>query len=90
MQKIEIYTKDYCPYCKRAKDLLRIKGVDFTEHEISQDPERENEMHERSGRVTVPQIFIDGQPIGGCDELFKLDEEGKLNALLRKPYNLLD
>lgn len=82
MPKIEIYTKTYCPYCHRAKELLKIKGVEFTEHEISENPAREAEMRQRSGRTTVPQIFINDQPIGGCDDLFNLDEKGELNSLL--------
>lgn len=90
MSKIEIYTKDYCPYCKRAKDLLRIKGVEFTEYEISHDPEREAEMRQRCGRITVPEIFIDNRFVGGCDDLFELDERGELNALLGKPVDLFD
>jgi glutaredoxin 3 len=82
MGKIEIYTKSYCPYCHRAKELLKIKGVNFTEYDVSQDPEREAEMLQRSGRSTVPEIFINNQLIGGCDELFSLDEKGGLDPLI--------
>jgi len=82
MGKIEIYTKNYCPYCHRAKELLKIKGVNFTEYDISQNPEREAEMLQRSGRSTVPEIFINDQLIGGCDELFSLDETGALDPLI--------
>lgn len=82
MSGIEIYTKSYCPYCFRAKELLRIKGVSFTEYDVTGDPEREAEMQQRSGRSTVPEIFIDGRLIGGCDDLFALDELGKLDPLL--------
>jgi len=84
MQQTEIYTKDYCPYCDRAKKLLSIKGVAFIEYDVTHDTELENQMRNRTGRRTVPQIFIAGQHIGGCDELFALDEQGKLDPLLQK------
>lgn len=82
MKRVEIYTKSYCPYCKRAKELLRIKGVAFTEYDVTDDPAREREMKERSGRDTVPEIFIDDALVGGCSELFDLDEKGELDRLL--------
>lgn len=82
MKRIEIYTKSYCPFCQRAKELLRIKGVPFTEHDVTTDPLREREMRERSGRTTVPEIFVDNVLLGGCDDLFELDEKGELNTLL--------
>ncbi|HKI50620.1 MAG TPA: glutaredoxin 3 [Geothermobacteraceae bacterium] len=82
MGKIEIYTKNYCPYCHRAKELLKIKGVDFIEYDVNRSPEKEAEMIQRSGRSTVPEIFINDQLIGGCDELFSLDEQGALDPLL--------
>ena len=82
MSKVEIYTKDYCPFCHRAKELLRIKGVNFEEIEITRNPVLEEEMRRRSGRTTVPEIFINGQLIGGCEELFNLDEKGGLDPLL--------
>ncbi|WP_432821812.1 glutaredoxin 3 [Trichloromonas sp.] len=82
MKPVEIYTKNYCPYCWRAKELLRIKGVRFQEYDIADDRPRAKEMVKRSGRETVPEIFIDGTHIGGCDELFELDEQGLLNRLL--------
>jgi len=82
MSKVEIYTKDYCPYCHRAKELLRIKGVGFEEIDVTHDPDLEKEMRQRSGRTTVPEIFIDGKLIGGCDDLFTLDEKGELDPLL--------
>ncbi|MDY0268676.1 glutaredoxin 3 [Trichloromonas sp.] len=82
MKSVEIYTKSHCPYCWRAKELLRIKGVAFREIDISDDPEKALEMHQRSGRQTVPQIFVDGYLIGGCDELFELDERGDLAKIL--------
>ena len=72
MDKIEIYTKNFCPYCTRAKALLNKMGLSYTEYELSFDSARETEMIKRSGRFTVPQIFVDNQPIGGSDELFEL------------------
>jgi glutaredoxin 3 len=82
MKKVELYTKIYCPYCQRAKELLRIKGVDFIEYDVTGDPDKEAEMQQRAGRNTVPEIFIDNQLVGGCDDLFSLDEKGALDALL--------
>ncbi|MDU3160382.1 MAG: glutaredoxin 3, partial [Hafnia alvei] len=69
MANIEIYTKATCPFCHRAKALLQSKGAQFNEIAIDNDPKKREEMIERSGRTTVPQIFIDGQHIGGCDDL---------------------
>lgn len=83
MAKIEIYTKFTCPYCYRAKTLLAEKGAAFDEVEISMGGELRREMIQRSGgRSTVPQIFIDGQHIGGSDDLAALDRAGKLDPLL--------
>jgi glutaredoxin 3 len=82
MKKIEIYTKDYCPYCYRAKKLLQAKGVEFTEYDVTNDPGRELEMRDRSGRTTVPEIFVDGQLIGGCDDLYALEAAEKLEDIL--------
>jgi glutaredoxin 3 len=80
---IIIYTKDYCPYCKKAKELLNSKGAKFTEIDVTQDADKLKEMVVRSGLKTVPQIFINGQHIGGCDDLFELEEDLKLDELLR-------
>ena len=80
--KIEIYTKVYCVYCQRAKDLLRIKGLNFVEHDITNDHLKAAEMQRRSQRQEVPGILINDTPIGGCLELFDLDERGDLDALL--------
>jgi len=81
--KVEIYTTPFCPFCLRAKRLLKKKGVDFTEYDVSGDREKRAAMTERAdGRHTVPQIFIDGDAIGGCDELMALEREGKLDAML--------
>ncbi len=82
MQEIHIFTKDYCAYCQRAKDLLDIKGVDYTEIDVTSDTKLEALMRQRSGRHTVPQIFVGNQHVGGCDDLFALDEHGELDLLL--------
>ncbi|CNF61491.1 glutaredoxin 3 [Yersinia bercovieri] len=82
MAKIEIYTKATCPFCHRAKELLNSKGAAFHEIAIDNEPAKREEMIARSGRTTVPQIFIDGQHIGGCDDLHALDARGGLDPLL--------
>ena len=83
MQHVTIYTKNYCPYCRRAKDLLTQKGVDFEEIDVTTDPEGQKAMAVRAhGRSTVPQIFIGDQHIGGCDDIHALEVVGKLDALL--------
>jgi glutaredoxin 3 len=83
MADIEVYTTPYCPYCAAAKDLLRRKGVEFSEIDLSMNPERMAEMVKRSnGRVTVPQIFIGTTHVGGCDDLYALDEAGGLDPIL--------
>lgn len=82
--EIILYTKDYCPYCQRAKALLKSKGVTFTEYEVAEDPERFAEMIKRSnGGRTVPQIFIGEIHIGGAMDIFPLDRAGKLDPLLK-------
>ncbi|MEW5686286.1 MAG: glutaredoxin 3 [Pseudomonadota bacterium] len=84
MPQITIYTKPYCPYCIRAVDLLEKKGVAFTEIEAAFDPEKRQEMIQRSnGRMTFPQIFIGEQHIGGCDDMMALEREGRLDPLLQ-------
>lgn len=80
--KVIIYTSEHCHYCVRAKELLSRKQVAFQEIRVDLDPEQRTEMINRSGRRTVPQIFINDQPIGGCDDLYALDREGKLDRLL--------
>ena len=82
MANIDIYTKATCPFCHRAKALLQSKGAQFNEIAIDNDPKKREEMIERSGRTTVPQIFINGQHIGGCDDLHALDAKGGLEPLL--------
>ena len=84
MQKVELYTKGYCPYCKRALALLTQKGADFTNIEIDKNPDLRPTMIERAnGGSTVPQIFIGDTHVGGCDDLFALESAGKLDALLK-------
>lgn len=77
-----MYRTPWCPYCVRAEGLLREKGVDFEQIDVSDDPERRSWLRQASGQSTVPQIFIDGRSIGGCDELMALDRSGRLDALL--------
>jgi glutaredoxin 3 len=81
--RIIVYATLLCPYCHRAKALLRKKGVAFTEIDVGMDPGKRAEMTNRAqGRCTVPQIFIGDTHIGGCDDLQALDQEGKLDTLL--------
>lgn len=81
--KVEIYTWSTCPFCIRAKALLNKKGVEFTEYCIDGDHEAREKMAQRAeGRTSLPQIFINNQPIGGCDELYSLESRGKLDDLL--------
>jgi len=83
MTSIEIYTKYYCPYCHWAKELLSRKGVSFREIDVTGNQEMRQEMIERAdGRTTLPQIFIGSTHVGGCDELFALEEAGKLDPLV--------
>jgi glutaredoxin 3 len=82
--KILMYSTAVCPYCVRAEGLLRRKGVSEIEKvRIDTDPARRDEMMERTGRRTVPQIYIGDYHVGGCDDLFALDHAGKLDPLLR-------
>lgn len=79
-----VYTTDYCPYCVRAKDLLKKKGAAFTEIDVTQSDDLRAEMMQKSGgRKTVPQIFIGSTHVGGFDDLSALDRAGKLDALLQ-------
>ncbi len=80
---VEIYSGDFCPYCVRAKALLTRKGVDFIEYNVQRDPKLREQMLERSGGArTIPQIFIHGRHVGGCDDLYALERKGELDALL--------
>jgi glutaredoxin 3 len=84
--KVEVYSTSYCPYCMRAKALLRSKGIEFEEIDVTDDPDLRAQMVELSGgRRTVPEIFINGEIIGGCDELYALEETGELDELLAQP-----
>ena len=83
MAQVELYTTMFCPYCARAKALLDEKGVGYTEIELYEQPGRRGEMVQRAGgRTSVPQIFIDGEHIGGSDELVALDRAGELDGKL--------
>lgn len=83
MANVEIYTTKVCPYCVRAKNLLNAKDVDFIEHDVTGNDEAREALVKKSGGLrTVPQIFINGQPIGGCDNLYALEEKGELDRLL--------
>jgi len=83
MKSIEIYTSPLCGFCHAAKRLLTQKGATFSEIDVLRDPSKKPEMIQRAnGGRTVPQIFIGGVHVGGCDELYALDRAGKLNALL--------
>lgn len=83
MTEIEIYTQPWCPYCERAMHILATKGVKFQEIDAPNGSAARKEARERSGgRTSVPQIFIDGTHIGGCDDMVALDRAGKLNGML--------
>lgn len=83
MAQIIIYTKSYCPYCDRAKQLFKIKSLEFTEISVEHDQALFEEMVAKTGgRRTVPQIFINNQHIGGCDDLMLLNQTGKLDQAL--------
>jgi glutaredoxin 3 len=83
MKRVEIYTTPICGYCARAKKLLSQKGVSYAEINVMTRPAKRSQMVQRTkGRSSVPQIFIGGEHIGGCDELYALDRAGKLDAML--------
>ncbi len=82
MARIEIYTKEWCPYCAKAKALLRAKGLSYEEIDVTSDEALQQEMVRRSGRRTVPQIFLEGEPIGGYDDLASLNATGELDRRL--------
>jgi glutaredoxin 3 len=83
MPKVEIYTQPFCGYCTRAKNLLDDKGVDYEEFDVMVEPARRREMIERAdGRTTTPQVFIDGKPVGGSDDIAALNRVGELDKLL--------
>lgn len=80
---VTLYVTDWCPYCQRAKNLLAQKNVVFSEKNVDDQPEFREEMIARSGRRTVPQIFIGDRHIGGCDDLFALEQSGELDRLIQ-------
>ncbi len=83
MARVEIYSSDFCPYCHRAKGLLRDKGVTFEEYDVTMDPKGRDAMTKRAGgKRSVPQIFINDTHVGGCDDLHALNAAGKLDSLL--------
>jgi glutaredoxin 3 len=82
MAHVTIYTRPFCGYCSRAVSVLEQKGADFTEIEAGMDPAKRQEMMERSGRATFPQIFVGDQHIGGCDDMLALDRAGRLDPML--------
>lgn len=83
MKTIELYTTQTCPYCQAAKRLLGKKGARYTEIDVGSDPALRMAMSDRAaGRRSVPQIFIGGQHVGGCDDLYALDDAGKLDTML--------
>ena len=84
MARVEIYVKTPCPYCYRAEKLLGAKGVDYETYVLDfGGPLREEMIQRARGRTTVPQIFIDGQHVGGCDDLYVLDRQGKLGTRVK-------
>ena len=84
MSKVEIYTTNYCPYCKKAKALLNELGADFVEIDITDnEDDAMDKLTAKTGRSTVPQIFIDEKFIGGCDDMFALHRSGELEKLLK-------
>jgi glutaredoxin 3 len=83
--KVIMYVMDWCPYCTRARNLLAAKGVDVEEIDVEAVPGAREEMHARSGRDTVPQIFIGESHVGGSDDLEALDADGRLDDLLKQP-----
>jgi glutaredoxin 3 len=81
--KVVMYSAGWCPYCSRARELLQRKGVDIEEIDVDARPEARAEMTARSGRRTVPQIFIGTTHVGGCDDLHELEASGRLDTLLK-------
>ena len=84
MPNVVVYCTPYCPYCVRAKMLLKNKGVEFTEYRVDADHALRAEMEQRSGRTSVPQIFIDDYHVGGCDDLFALEASNRLDEYLQR------
>ncbi|HQC72733.1 MAG TPA: glutaredoxin 3 [Candidatus Competibacteraceae bacterium] len=87
MPNVVVYAADYCPYCRRAQALLDRKGVSYTLLDVARDPRLWQEITARTGRDTIPQIFIGDHHVGGCDDLLALEQRGALDALLRTVSN---
>jgi len=85
MARVEVYTTPMCPYCVAAKRLLKERGIPYAEFDVAQDDALRADVMQRSGRRTVPQIFIDGRSIGGFEELRGLDTAGELESLRESP-----
>lgn len=83
MNQVIVYSAEYCPYCTHAKELLKRNNIAFEEIRVDLNPELREEMITKSGRRTVPQIFINGQAIGGYSELYALEKQGQLNQLIK-------
>jgi glutaredoxin 3 len=82
MANVVMYTTEWCPYCRRAEALLRAKGAEIERIDVDAQPDRRAEMQRRSKRRTVPQIWIGAMHVGGCDDLYDLERQGALDALL--------
>lgn len=83
MVNVVMYSTPWCGYCARAKQLLHAKGVEFLDINVSNEPEKRREMMQKSGRHTVPQIWIEGEHVGGCDDLYALERSGRLDQKLK-------
>ena len=81
--RVTVYATDWCPYCMRARSLLKSKGVEFEEIDVDAQPKARAEMESRSGRRSVPQIFVGDTHVGGCDDLMALDAAGRPDPLLK-------
>lgn len=82
MAKVTLYYADYCPFCRNARALLERKAVDYELVDVMAEPARRQEMEQRSQRHTIPQIFIGDQHVGGCDELYALEQQNRLDDML--------
>lgn len=83
MKKVEFYSADWCPFCMRAKALLEARGIEFEEINVDRIPGFREQLVEMTGRMTIPQIIIDGQPVGGYDDIAALDRNGELLPLVQ-------
>ena len=84
MPQVVMYTTSWCPYCRSAKSFFAAKKVDFNEIDVTEEPKLRHDMERLSGRRTVPQIFINGKPIGGYDDALRLESSGELDKLLNE------